>query len=369
MSNYSDVEVRMFASGREYEERNLRDEQSIAESIRSNVLPTFSAAYQTVNVKVVRRADGTPDYLIAYMLRSDTYTADVVKVEVDDGYQVQGIVENYDDADDDEEESDDVIGPGPPEYGVNFVVATPEDTIATAVSAVNDIHNMATAAGYSATKLIGANASLANYRAYLKSGLKVFVNIGHGNTNGIVLHDGFLNHAWFQGISGNPLKPAVVYFNSCQVFNDPLKSKVMQAGARTYVGGIVNLLIGPSEEVCKCFWSKSLTAITPMSKILNQCEIAKYPTQGAHGIIGDTGSFKKSAWYYGKPVLRTHAKNSTQMTWALLGNMGSSGWIRIRPNAPDGTMNIFMILCEALANNHKVDVYIRDGMIEQATLT
>jgi hypothetical protein len=53
------------------------------------------------------------------------------------------------------------------------------------------------------------------------------------------------------------------------------------------------------------------------------------------------------------------------MAWAIV---GASGWLRIKPNAPDGTTNVFATLCEALANNRKVDVYVRNGQIEQSNL-
>jgi hypothetical protein len=65
----------------------------------------------------------------------------------------------------------------------------------------------------------------------------------------------------------------------------------MKSGARTYIGGIVNLLIGPSEEVCKCFWDKVLAAGGEMGQALKDCEAAHYPAQGAHGISGDLGLF------------------------------------------------------------------------------
>jgi hypothetical protein len=84
----------------------------------------------------------------------------------------------------------------------------------------------------------------------------------------------------------------VTYFNSCQVHNDPLKSAVMKAGARTFIGGIVNLLIGPSEEVCKCFWTKSLNTTINMGDALHTCEKEKYPSEGSHGITGANGPFK-----------------------------------------------------------------------------
>ncbi len=72
-----------------------------------------------------------------------------------------------------------------------------------------------------------------------------------------------------------------------------------------------------------------------------------------------------NAWQYNKRVIRTHAKHGSQMAWAIV---DGSGWLRVRPRSADGVTNVFMILCEALANNRRADVYIRNGQIEQATL-
>ena len=71
-------------------------------------------------------------------------------------------------------------------------------------------------------------------------------------------------------------------------------------------------------------------------------------------------------WHWNKTVIRTHSKHGSQMAWAIIGGLG--GWKRIRPLAADGVTNVFMILTTALANNRRVDVYIRGNMIEQATL-
>jgi hypothetical protein len=71
------------------------------------------------------------------------------------------------------------------------------------------------------------------------------------------------------------------------------------------------------------------------------------------------------AWLYNKTVVRTHAKHGSQMVWAML---AGGTWMRVRPGAPDGVSNVFEILCAALANSRKVDVYVRAGQIEQATL-
>ncbi len=71
-------------------------------------------------------------------------------------------------------------------------------------------------------------------------------------------------------------------------------------------------------------------------------------------------------WHNNKLVVRTHSKNGSQIAYGLI--EGISGWKRIRPTSTDGVTNIFMILSAARANNRRVDVYIRDNHIEQATL-
>ncbi len=71
-------------------------------------------------------------------------------------------------------------------------------------------------------------------------------------------------------------------------------------------------------------------------------------------------------WHNNISVIRTHCKNSSQAAWAIVS--GISGWKQIKPSSADGVTNVFSILNVALANNRKVDVYIKSGYIEQATL-
>lgn len=367
MASYEHVEVRVFGSRKETASYDRQGEPEIAATIREDVLPTLRDEYRSVKVKVMRKADRSPDHLVAYMLRKDTYTADVVRIDVDENYQLKNVIENYDDSsepEDEDPESEDSYGEEE-EYAVDFVAATCETGIPTAVSAVNTLHQLATNAGLNSKKLLGAAANRANYKHYLTSGVKGFVNIGHGYTGGIVLDDGTLTANWFNGLTGDPVAPAVAYFNSCQVHNPPLQTAVMASGARTYIGGIVNLGIGTSEEVCKCFWDRSLKLLRGMGTNLTQCERDKYPTTGAHGISGDKGIFWQAKWFNNLSVIRTHAKHHSQTAWALV---SGSSWLRLRPNAPDGTTNVFVSLCEALANNQKVDIYVRNGQIEQITL-
>ena len=319
---YKDVKITLFPSPKKFRTYDAREEASIAEMIRKKILPREKADYHSVKLKVRRKPDGSPQYVVAYMLRKETYTADVVRIDVSKDYKALRYYDDYQEAEEDTEP-----GPGdeePPEKlpkgakgkakeklgVVDFVAGTPVPEINTAKQAAEKVHKLALAAGFNSALLLGADASVANYRKYLSSGvLRGFVNIGHGNTNEIVLADGTLSAQWFQS-SGRRLCPTVVYFNSCQVFNAPLQPAVMEAGARTFIGGVVNLLIGPSEEVCKCFWENVLANSAPMS-VLTTCEKTKYPTPGSHGIAGDLGqlNFLKGPIDNYKVVL--YGKNQT----------------------------------------------------------
>jgi len=292
MNTKKDVEIRLFASRKAYKVLDFGDEHRIVEVIRTRVLPAAKAEYYRVDVKIKRKADQTPKYLVAYLLRKDVYLAEVVRVDVESDFHVTDIAWDYDESKDEEDEEDDAsMSKGGGACDLDFVAATPVPDIPTARAAAEFLHNLFTTLGFKSKLLLGVDASVANYQMYLSCGLKGFVNIGHGNANEIVVDDGTLSAAWFNSVANQSLKPAVVYFNSCQVHNDPLKSAVMRAGARTFIGGIVNLLIGPSEEVCKCFWGKILPAAIPMGDALHTCEKEKYPEEGAHGITGDTGPF------------------------------------------------------------------------------
>lgn len=297
MSSQNGVEVRVFASRKDYAGLDVQDESRVAEIIRTQVLPKTEAEYYRVDVKIKRRKDQSPQYLIAYLLRKDIYLAEVVRVDVESNFQVTGTTWNYDSSTEDEDEDEDEeptfssSDEGEYGYAYDFIVATPVPDIPTAKKAVEDLHKQFTSLGFSSKMLLGTEATIANYKQYLTSGLKGFINIGHGNPNSIALYDGALSATWFENVANQAVKPAVVYFNSCQVHNDPLKSAVIKAGARTFIGGIVNLLIGPSEAVCVCFWENAVKSSITMSDALRQCEKNKYPAEGAHGIIGDTGLF------------------------------------------------------------------------------
>jgi hypothetical protein len=71
-------------------------------------------------------------------------------------------------------------------------------------------------------------------------------------------------------------------------------------------------------------------------------------------------------WHNNRMVNRTYTSHHAQNCWAVIS--GIAGWKKVRPNAPDGVTNVFMVLSGARANGRPVDVYIVGDQIERATL-
>lgn len=273
------------------------ESRQVEKLITGELLLATSEPYLKVHAVPKLRRDGSPQSIVAYMLRAYTYTADVVRLNIDNEGKVKSIETSYL-ADEEEardslpEEAQAAIRPAGRRLGPQMVFGTPVPELVTAKKAVEYAYNVATAAGFSCKKLLGAAASVANYKKYLTANCLAFGNVGHGYTGGIVLADGNLTSSWIASQAAKALWPEVVYFNSCQVFNPPFQPAIMGAGARTFVGGIINLLIGPSEEVFKCFWTGVLQTTAAMGATLQKCEKAHYPVPNAHGISGDLKKFE-----------------------------------------------------------------------------
>jgi len=265
----------------------------IQQAVKNRLLLPSKEPYHKVQVAVKHRHDGVPQSLVAFMLRAYTYTTDIARINIDTEYRVTSVTflggESIDEAD--------IAPPDVPAKStraapkVDMVFGTPVPEITTAKAAVEHACNVASKLGYKVVKLLGKSASVANYTKYMIGHLMAFGNVGHGYTGGIVLSDGNLTSSWFDGLANTPLSPAAVYFNSCQTFNPPLQPAIMNAGARTFVGGKVNLLVGQSEEVFKCFWTKVLSENRLMGTSLRSCERASYPILNAHGLSGHSGKF------------------------------------------------------------------------------
>ncbi len=72
-----------------------------------------------------------------------------------------------------------------------------------------------------------------------------------------------------------------------------------------------------------------------------------------------------NTWINNKRVVRCHAKYPSKQAWVIV---EGSGWLRIKADSTDGVTNMFLMFCEAQANNRRVNLYVQNGQVTQATL-
>jgi hypothetical protein len=264
------------------------DRPRVEQIVRTTLLAGSGTPYLLARVRVKFNAGGTPLHLVVYLARADISQADTARITLAPGYVVSAVDTAYS-----QQESD--LEPGVFSLqDADMLFETPVDFIASAAAGAQHGCLAGAAAGYGCDVLLGGGAGVQDIRNYLLTPrLKALGNIGHGNHDGIQLADGMLTNLWFDTLPHNALAGKLLYFNSCQVHNAPLEPAIMRAGARTYIGGDVNLPIGSSEEVFKCFWDATLNDKTAMGAALGVCEETQGLT-GFHGLSGDAGRFTDS---------------------------------------------------------------------------
>jgi Subtilase family len=113
--------------------------------------------------------------------------------------------------------------------------------------------------------------------------------------------------------------------------------------------------------------ARGLPILTPL-KAISLLRSTGSPQQAAAGRptsqrIGNRPNLRQliarisQTWHYGKKVLRTFASPASQNAWAYIENIG---WRKIKNDSADGVSNMFIVFCEAAANNKEVNVYL-DG--------
>ena len=271
-------------------------------------LNSNSYAFNQARVKPIflNENNSTPEYLVVYLLKKDSYYFETKRVNLNSDYSVKSIQENYLETTTDREGFEMPYQASYADDDVTAVFATCCNDIPSAVAGVNEATKTAQAAGYTVRTLVGATATVNAYKYWLsKPNVKIFGNIGHGSPSGIVLADGTLDNNYFNSLATTALNNKVLYFNSCQVHNNPLEGAILHAGVQKFIGGNINLYIGSSEEVFKYFWTLTLSKGQAMTPSLTQAENdTNYPDKGAHGISGNgsdyvtTISFTNPIQYY-----------------------------------------------------------------------
>lgn len=264
-------------------EKKTFGENPILEAFRIGVLDSYDAP---VGNALIEQKD---QRFIAHIANRETYSFETVQFDFSNN-RISNVVRNFNMKGESSyimESKEEIT-----DYSnYDFFIATPVPEISTAKKMVEDIKRYAIANGYKPYLAEGSAASIQLYQSAFIANLKGFVSVGHGSTTGLMLANGVLSYSWFNRLYNRGLSPEVITLNSCQVFNDPFKSSILNHGARTFIGGITNLRIGSSELVTAGFWNTELyTPSALMGRTLATQSTAQ-PTAGTFGIGGDTGKF------------------------------------------------------------------------------
>ncbi len=296
-----EIPIKIFSSAFKHIPGLDNDAQSLIEKVREEFNLYYTKEkdrkfHQVALDLVDEEKDSEVDYLFVYFMSNGKYKTDVSRVILGDNYEFLLIESNY--VPGQWETSAELEGEAKgtcPDDSVEVLLSTCETGISTAVSAINTSYNDAVSAGYTARKLMGSEENTTDIDNWLCCpNLIYWGRVGHGYTGGLVLDDGNLTYSYFNSLGTNALQGKVLYFNSCEVFNDPLKSSILNKGAFKFIGGICSLYIGSSEEVFKCWNEKSFNQEPPPGGQTDEmcywsvtCESSTgYPEPGCHGCGG-----------------------------------------------------------------------------------
>ncbi len=337
----SDVPVEVFASVLAQHKELATN--TIVEIVKGELDAEFAQGpYLKAQVDVLFDGKAVPSILIVYLLRSDTYLVEAAKITLGANYEVTLVEKNYTPQDTERTEA---IAPPPtcPDPTIQVLLSTCTTEFPTAVEGVNTSYDYAVSAGYTARKLLGTEENTTAIKNWLSCpNLLYWGRIGHGSTTGILLSDATLSYTYFNTLQPSGLNDKALYFNSCQVFNNPLRSSILGAGADKFIGGICNLLIGPSEEVFKCWNNHNFNHHAPPGGVSDamcywsqQCEVeTSYPSPGCHGCGGPGLTFPMAtptidnAQFVSQNVPTTLQTGEQQQVSITMKNAGTTTWTR-----------------------------------------
>jgi hypothetical protein len=292
------VPVTIFSSAYKHIPGLEKDAKKIIKTVRKEFnLDDKGMNYHRVQIDVIDEDnDAEGDFLFVYFLLKDRYGSEISKITLMENYEVAWIENDYRPGKD--ETSTEWLSRDScdcPDTSVEILLSTCCTSIPTAVAGIDYSYDAAVNAGYNTVKLLGSEENTTDIDKWLCCpNLIYWGRIGHGSSSGIYLDDGILSYTYFNSLPAGALQGKTLYFNSCQVFNDPLKSSILNKDAYKFIGGICNLLIGPSEEVFKCWNDNDFYQVPPpggepdeMCYWSTECESSTgYPYPGCHGCGG-----------------------------------------------------------------------------------
>jgi hypothetical protein len=152
-----------------------------------------------------------------------------------------------------------------------------------------------TAAGHSGQALPTSYATKARIIGYLQNDTSLwrYNNIGHADTanqngaacNGLYFYDAEWTSTQIYNL--NPdygLDSSRVFINSCNSFMNPLHDSFIHHYLSMYIGGLILLPQGASEDTCRDFWFNYINQNQAASTALSNAE-------NAHGTVNDFGLY------------------------------------------------------------------------------
>ena len=296
--NSSRVPVTIFANAYKHIPGLEKHEAKIIKTVRKEFnLYERGMNYHRAAIDVVDEdSDAEGDFLVVYFLLKNKYTIEISKITLLENYEVLWIENDYKMKAGETSTERLISEDGTcPDDSIEIVLSTCETSLPSAVEAINYSYDSAVNAGYNTVKLLGSEENSTDIDCWLSCpNLKYWGRVGHGINAGILLSDGVLPYIYFDSLPAGALQGKTLYFNSCWVFNDPMKSSILNKDAYKFIGGICPLLIGPSEQVFKCWNDNNFYQVPPpggepdeMCYWSVECESSTgFPDPGCHGCGG-----------------------------------------------------------------------------------
>lgn len=281
-----DLPIRIMSENRPVE-RQLAPETVQTIVIHSLQADLETDRYLAIDVFIVDGESTNSPVILAYLKYRYSFGLQIVRITLDNKHQVR-LVESDVDLTAAELQSAASRQAACPDESIEAVFATPLNK-SPMVPNINKAANAAKQAGYSTKVLTGGQASVGAYKNWLACKKLVFFgNISHGNTSSIILDDGRLTSAYFSSLPKGSLLNKILFFNSCQVHNEPLDSAIVGTSVAAYIGGNVNLKVGVAGDVFTTFWSDVLkNKPNELEPTLRKLEDQLYGSRNAYGISGN----------------------------------------------------------------------------------
>jgi len=238
-----------------------------------------NSSFLSAKIQLITLVD--KKYLLVYLLNKKRFSFETVKIILDKKNHPSVVIRHYKLASEDfnNQSLSQIHENVCPDPSVTFVTASPMYQYFDNIKSVVDReYTTAKEQGYVPHKLTDNQSTIANYLSWLSCpNLKAFAHIGHGSNSAILLTDGIFNvDAIKKNVHLN--KKTILSFNSCEVFNDPMKPTIIdEVQAQRFSGGISDLLIFGSTETYGCIFNQMLSYGTSMTKALAICEIKYDP--------------------------------------------------------------------------------------------